>query len=296
MLREFSMVANQQVPIFTDHHMFQGLPSAIVSDPKWARHVRNKTRGRGYWFWKPALINNLLAQGKIIDGDVVVWHDPDETAYMDGKRWSNLITKEGGWDIFIPDEQQCERSFTKGDVFKKFNVSIDDPQYGRSAQVHAFLSVFHINEKTRKFLKHWEDLMTDFHIISDEPSISPENEHFMENRHDQSVLSLLSKANRAVNMDGAGRSILAGCSGNGSLRPEDIHPKLHPKYGVPGLNVKVNDLNIERAGLEGAALRSPWTASSFHERKGARRDFCTGDTCFNLDDKDSAGRLAKIYG
>jgi len=296
MLRGFSMVANQQVPIFTDHHMFQSLPSAIVSDPKWARHVRNFTRGRGYWFWKPALLNHLLAQGKIKDGEVAVWHDPDERCYLDGKSWSNLITK-GAWDIFIPEEVKCERDWTKGDVFKKFNVSIEDPQYGTSAQVHAVMTIFRINEKTRTFLKHWEDLMTDFHVISDEPSISPNSQFFEENRHDQSVLSLLSKANRAVDMSGAGRSIIAGCSHNATLKPEDLQPKLHPRYGVPGLNVKVNDFREEVKDLEGAALRFSWMASSFYERKGANRNLCTGgDKCFNLDNKDSAGYLAKVYG
>ena len=41
-------------------HLFAALPQELMEQPRWVTHVR-ATRGRGYWFWKPALLNMLLS-------------------------------------------------------------------------------------------------------------------------------------------------------------------------------------------------------------------------------------------
>lgn len=61
-----------QNPMLQQHHFFQALPKPIYDNPKWSEHIHSET-GRGYWFWKPALINHLLHTNEIIDGDTVVW-------------------------------------------------------------------------------------------------------------------------------------------------------------------------------------------------------------------------------
>lgn len=299
-LMSFSNTVSR-VPCFTEHHMFQGLPQVITSNPKWSRHISKSTRGRGFWFWKPALINLLLEQGKIKDGDVAVWHDPDETAYFGfygHEDWSNLVTKST-WDVFLKPEGACERHWTKGDIFRKFNVSWGDAQYGTTMQVHALLAVFKINQKTRAFLKHWENLMSDFHLVSDEPSHGPNAPGFLENRHDQSILSMLAKANDGVDRDDGANGIHQGCSENGSAKVKDIMPKLHPVFGVPGLNIKISDIALEMRNIR-ATQGSPTKASTaLHESSSTSkpiRKFYVNEKYFDLDETKSVGELGEIYG
>lgn len=308
-LKAFSYTVSRRAPRFTEHHLFQGLPEVITSNPKWSRHISNFTRGRGYWFWKSALINLLLEQGKIKDGDVAVWHDPDEPAYFlntfyDPADWSNLLTK-GEWDIFLKPEGACERHWTKGDIFRKFNVSWGDAQYGTTMQVHALLAIFKINQKTRAFLKHWENLMSDFHLVSDEPSRTDNAPGWLENRHDQSMLSMLAKANNGVDRDEAANGIYQGCSENSSNKVKDIMPKLHPVYGVPGLEIKINDIFTEMKYIRGKqgsltnASAAPTGTSSLHESSSASkpiRKFYVNEKDFDLDDMNSVGRLGEMYG
>ena len=49
------------------------------------------------------------------------------------------------------------------------------------------------NEKTYNFIKLWNNIMTNYHLIDDTPSKSPNFKEFKEHRHDQSILSLLLK-------------------------------------------------------------------------------------------------------
>ncbi|CAE8627166.1 unnamed protein product [Polarella glacialis] len=50
-----------QYPIINETHLFTRLPDTISSDPRWARHIQPGIRGRCFWFWKPAIINDQYA-------------------------------------------------------------------------------------------------------------------------------------------------------------------------------------------------------------------------------------------
>merc|ERR1719491_1753318 len=58
---------------------FTALPDYIMQDPRWERYLQPKTRGRGFWFWKAAILDHLLndASTGMQDGDWVVYVDGD---------------------------------------------------------------------------------------------------------------------------------------------------------------------------------------------------------------------------
>ena len=49
------------------------------------------------------------------------------------------------------------------------------------------------NEGTINFIKDWEFLCNNYHLIDDSISINKNDKDFIENRHDQTILSLLLK-------------------------------------------------------------------------------------------------------
>lgn len=190
---------------FAGHFLYHGLPSDIWNDPKWKDHVsfdnsRYQARGRGYWFWKAALTNRLLKRGEISDGDIIVWIDADTMPDRLGKyeEWVEVLAGNFQEDFFMRDQPRNlpreERMWTKGDIYEEFNVSFESPQYGASRQASANFWLLRVNKRTRELISKWENLASNFHLISDEKSKAPNYPKFRENRHDQSLISMLLKA------------------------------------------------------------------------------------------------------
>ena len=151
------------------------------------------------WFWKPALSNLLLKQGLLQDSDVLVYVDTDfalqsimhsdTDAYLQGVI-HNLSRNDVDMVIAPPIVQYGpEWHWTKGDIFKAFNTTWDSDFYGKPPQLTSQRFAMRINSRTREFLRKWEDLASDFHLISDEQSVAPNAPEFNDNRHDQSLFS-----------------------------------------------------------------------------------------------------------
>merc|ERR1719221_188419 len=109
---------------FVKHFLYQGLPSDILNDSKWERHVK-EDRGRGYWFWKSALTNRLLKRGEISDGDIVVWFDADKGPKVWGSKedWAEVLRGNFNEDFLVAEQKWRECDWTKGDIYTEFNVS-----------------------------------------------------------------------------------------------------------------------------------------------------------------------------
>lgn len=211
--------------------LFDYLPAELLRDPKWARHLKD-SRGRGWWFWKAALVNLLLQNGTIAEGDAVLWADGDLRAGHLGtaEQWEKALQvtwSPQGLDFIIAAQPACELQWTKGDAFKKFNTTWDDPQYGLQAQPQANLWLMKVNPKTRRLMQLFEDLMADYQLVNDDPSSAPNSPVFKAHRNDQSVLSLLLKASK----------VFTGHCSKYPM-PPDWQPKLHPLYGIEGLRAK----------------------------------------------------------
>lgn len=246
------------IPQISHHHLFQGLPGELMQDPRWAPHIGHFVRGRGFWFWKSALFNFLVRNGTIQDGDAVIWADPDDVrlmAYFDQPQyWPDQLACFTGQnlDLYVKSQWHelceshcakrdlCESHWTKGDIFERFNTTWDDPQYGHTEQADAQFFILNVNERTRSFMKLWEELMADFHLCSDERSIAGNSPKFRENRHDQSLLSMLVKAQVP-----SGDVHAKGCGG---MLPETEWTR-HPEFGILNFSAHIGDfLSLARDG------------------------------------------------
>jgi len=334
-LAELSKMASKNRAIH-QHHFYQGLPSEIMNNPKWKKHLKEE-RGRGYWFWKPALINYLLKKKKIVDGDLVVWADADigylDKSYITGEgtpeRYDQLL-QDPPWDVFVKNQQTCEFDWTKADLFHKFGVKWDDRQYGPTAQAHAQFAIFNINDKTRQFLQYWEDIMADLQVVDDTDSVRVRELGFKrENRHDQSALSLLAKANLAVEQGHSAESTYHMCCSQKGLAcmdesVKDIRPILNPTYGIPGLVAKIGSFYAEpddgsfdsqpgnspvnmalpKSPVSNAtwksnpmtkfAHRNAMTRFVFAEHPAPKRTICVWDECVDMDALPTDGHVTGV--
>ena len=179
-------------------HLFAALPQELMEQQRWRTHLQ-AGRGRGYWFWKPALLNLLLRRRAIRDGEVIVYADADVGDFVEHAVQMALGLIVAPWDVIAHHQSRCEFQYTKGDLFDAFGVGSCDAHYGLTEQPKADVILMRVNDRTRKLLLHWEYLASDFHLISDEPSrATAETPDFREHRHDQSILSLLFKASTAL--------------------------------------------------------------------------------------------------
>eukprot|EP00435_Cladocopium_sp_Y103_P075843 s5_g66.t1 len=237
------------------------LPDELMNDPRWQTHVKPGVRGRGYWFWKATQNSGEGALSCALK-DVVVtgrrqaafelrsrmstqikWRvqtgDPacaevlqlgDELLYVALLMCCGLLRYQGP-DVILAAQPHCEHVWTKGDIFQRFGTTWDSLHYGLTQQPKAQAWLMRLNERTLKLLQIWEGLMTaTWNKALDGPWFKRK-----ENRHDQSILSMILKA--SVAKSGSCKEPDFPCDRLGS-KDETAGWQVHPELGVPGLTVK----------------------------------------------------------
>ena len=174
---------------------YTSFPSFITEDPTWKYHLQfledpqhESRRGGGYWFWKPLLIHYHL--GLLEDGDFLLFSDVDRVDFL---TWTPLLLKTmeaKGADLAIEQTSFLEREWTKNDLYDLMCPDLL-PQDDNGGQYNGNFVLLQKNAHTVKFIDDWMVAAKNYHLISDEPSQKLNFAGFKENRHDQSMLSLL---------------------------------------------------------------------------------------------------------
>lgn len=151
--------------------------------------ILQQPRGNGYWLWKPYVIYKTLLQ--LQEGDVLVYADAG-SYYVAPVRFLIKAMRGAGSDMMPFELEFRESAYTKRDAF--LLMGCDSPEYADTPQRMAGFQVIRKTEKTVQFVKEWLEYAGDSRINTDSPSVLGENyPDFIENRHDQTVFSLLSK-------------------------------------------------------------------------------------------------------
>ncbi|WP_278519376.1 hypothetical protein [Leyella stercorea] len=156
-------------------------------------------RGYGYWKWKSYLVKQQF--DRMHEGDILVYSDAgcdyNDKAEHRFKEYLDIVRlHESG--ILVFEDDFLERQFTKGDVFR-FLI-----------EGNTFLPISDLNQRwggmwvmrkcanTTNLINKWCDTcMNHFYLITDKASDTPNFPEFIENRHDQSVFSILTKQHGA---------------------------------------------------------------------------------------------------
>ena len=171
----------------------------LVKDKKfWNKHgtfMKENPRGFGYWLWKPYLIRKKLK--KLQDGDVLFYIDSGcEIDYRNKKQILDLLkivkTDKIIGSIACGKKHPCiEKDWTKMDTFIKLDAT--DPIYTDTPQRQASALIILKCKETDKIINEWYKYACDYHLLDDSPSKEPNFMSFKDNRHDQSIFSILTK-------------------------------------------------------------------------------------------------------
>ena len=160
-------------------------------------HLFQYKRLAGYAVWKPYIIFKRLLE--IEDDDILCYNDSKyiwltnvrnmETQLLSRKNIGVYANKPNGV-TFI------EKQWTKGDAFLLMNIP--NNEYGKyiknSNQVWSGYILLRKGFNPLRFIGEWLTYNQDSRISSDSPSsMTKDDAIFSENRHDQTILSLLCK-------------------------------------------------------------------------------------------------------
>jgi len=158
------------------------------------RDILKMPRGGGYWLWKVDIIQQTLK--KISENDILLYMDSGSTFNFRGKeKFKKYCTELGDSSYGLLNFSTIfkEKHWTTKNIFDYFNVDIDS-DIANSPQLEATNLIFQKNNHSTHLLKEFTKLLEkDRYLITDKYNSSQKLESFRENRHDQSIFSLLSK-------------------------------------------------------------------------------------------------------
>lgn len=147
--------------------------------------LQHRTRGAGYWVWKPLLIWQNLIEAE--DGDVIMYMDAGAEIIADV---SPLLQLTAHQDVVGFSLQHAEGTWTKRDTFVLLNAE----ELSGSLQMLASFIIVRRSWMSLGFVSQWLTYAQDSRAVTDDPSVlGAALEGFSDHRHDQSIFSLLYK-------------------------------------------------------------------------------------------------------
>lgn len=171
--------------------------------------LNTKTRGFGFWVWKPEVILQTLST--LSEGDIVHYIDAGCHLNLKGRKrllqYFEMVEKSPSGilgfqakrpefplvDDGRPIPKWIDKDWSKGDLIDYFGLRTNrEILESPTIQSGSFFIRKSIN--TVEFVTNWlETYRANFHLADDTPSVSPNFESFKEHRHDQAIFSLMAK-------------------------------------------------------------------------------------------------------
>jgi len=172
--------------------------SALEQTPFYATHraVLDRSRGAGYWLWKPFIIHQALEHAA--PDEIAVYADAGIEIVGGLAPLVSVCRRQGGVllfaghydDVGSPGPNVCGK-WTKRDCFVLTNC--DEPRYYECRMLDASFIVLAKTERALTLVAEWLRWCTDPRLLTDEPNVCGRENlpAFIDRRHDQSILSLL---------------------------------------------------------------------------------------------------------
>jgi hypothetical protein len=147
-------------------------------------------RGDGYWVWKPYIIKDALS--KLKEGDYLVYTDSGSAFVNKIKLLVDAMNRENT-NIMVFCINQIERKWCKRDAL--ILMDCDNEEILNSSQICGTYIILKKCKETSDFVDEYLYYVQDRRIVTDEPNVMGKDNYpeFKENRHDQTVVSLLCK-------------------------------------------------------------------------------------------------------
>jgi len=190
---------------FYDEIITLGRRDLSTEFKKTFQDVLTYPRGGGYWVWKHEIIKQLLT--KINYGDVILYCDAGSTinnleiAKNRFNEYLEIINDANVSSLrFETEKQYIENQFTSLEVFNALDVDINS-DIGKTTQLQAGVMFFKKEKGTIDLLSDYRELLLkDSNLITDH-YLKNQSTSFIENRHDQSIFSILGKKYNSYILD-----------------------------------------------------------------------------------------------
>ena len=186
--------------LFEEAILFSPNDLSATFKEKYADIIK-QPRGAGYWIWKQEIIKNMLIN--VNKNDLVVYCDSGSSFNINGtdrfKEYVEMLNDSSFGNFRIQCEKKhIEKFWTTKEIFTYFQISPNSEE-GNSTQLEATEIIFKKNSHTKEFLQIYDNILNvDEKLISDYYNNSQQIKGFNENRHDQSIFSMISKTHGSV--------------------------------------------------------------------------------------------------
>lgn len=152
--------------------------------------ILSKKKGAGYWLWKPYFIYKTLMN--LQDGDYLFYADSG-SYFINPIDHLIKIAEKFDQNVLFFENRYIEKAWTKRDAF--ILMGCDKPKFTNSSQRQGGFSLWKKSKFSMEFAEEYLCYCQDERIITDNPNTMglPNYHEFIQNRHDQSVSSLLAK-------------------------------------------------------------------------------------------------------
>jgi len=159
--------------------------------------IENNKRGYGYWIWKPYLIMKTMEL--MNDNDILLFLDAGCEIVNNEKTkelMMGFINKCNETEILYSPAGHNEKLYNKMDLIDYMKLNND--QIKDSMQYQTGVIFIKKNNKMLDFIKEWYSIAisNNYHLIDDSASKIPNDQLFIEHRHDQAIFSLLTKSEK----------------------------------------------------------------------------------------------------
>jgi hypothetical protein len=159
-------------------------------------NILSQNRGNGYWLWKEYFILRRL--NEIEHGDYLVYCDSGCTINPNGiDRFNEYVKMIEESESGILSFQLCfpEKAYTTSQIFNAFDLPTSSQlQIRLDGQLIATILVMKkCNNVMNIFNKFFEIIDFDQKLITDHYNKQDQIKEFIDNRHDQSILSVIRK-------------------------------------------------------------------------------------------------------
>ena len=157
------------------------------------KNILNLPCGSGYWIWKVYIINKKLDEIK--EGDILIYLDTGCTINKKGERrfyeYIDLLNNNNEGIISF-NMSLAEKVWPTTEIFNYFNISTNS-QITNSGQFHSTILIMKKNYNLINIIKNYYNILyTDPLLFTDYYNINQQH-YFIDNRHDQSIFSILRK-------------------------------------------------------------------------------------------------------
>jgi len=157
---------------------------------KHGRFLEENPKGYGYWLWKSYLIKKQLE--KMNEHDILLYVDSGCVLNINGKKRLHEyfdMVQHSEYGIVSFQMTHVEKKWTKMDIFNY----LDAHEYLETGQLVGGIFMIRKCEHSVHLVNTWYETCHLYDLINDSPSNSSNHPDFIENRHDQSVWSIIRK-------------------------------------------------------------------------------------------------------